>query len=144
MTKFVEYYRIWLIDEVEPEGGFWCYCGVDEEGYAHQLNFDYTDKDDMHVLIKYYFERDYKVEKIDGNQCNCVTEPTGHITEVAFADTPKDAPTRKDIQELLSYVSKYEQLKEVIQNMIDRLDEHGEILLRKDSIIVLALKEAIK
>lgn len=57
---------------------------------------------------------------------------------------PKDAPTKADIEELLSYVSKYDQLKKVIQNMVDRLDEGGEMTLTKDSIIVLALKAAIQ
>lgn len=41
-------------------------------------------------------------------------------------------------------LDKYHNLKEVIQNMIDRLDEGSEMTLTKDSIIVLALKEAIK
>lgn len=39
---------------------------------------------------------------------------------------------------------KYHNLKEVIQNILDRLDEGAELTLTKDSIIVLALKEAIK
>lgn len=39
---------------------------------------------------------------------------------------------------------KYHNPKEVIQNMIDRLDEGSEMTLTKDSVIVLALKEAIK
>ena len=75
---------------------------------------------------------------------NITQESAGRITQASFTDTPKDAPTKSDIQELLSYVSKYEQLKEVIKNMIDRLDEGSEMTLTKDSIIVLALKEAIK
>lgn len=41
-------------------------------------------------------------------------------------------------------LDKYHNLKEVIQNMIDRLDEGSEMTLTKDSIIVHALKEAIK
>ena len=41
-------------------------------------------------------------------------------------------------------LDKYHKLKEVIQNMVERLDEGGEMTLTKDSIIVLALKEAIK
>lgn len=41
-------------------------------------------------------------------------------------------------------LDKYHNLKEVIQNMIDRLDEGGEMTLTKDSIIVHCLKEAIK
>lgn len=41
-------------------------------------------------------------------------------------------------------LDKYQNLKEVIQNMVARLDEGSEITLTKDSIIVHALKEAIK
>lgn len=41
-------------------------------------------------------------------------------------------------------LDKYHNLKEVIQNMIDRLDECSEMTLTKDSIIVHALREAIK
>ena len=66
--------------------------------------------------------------------------------ETPYIETsqPKDAPTKADIEELLSYMTKYNQLKEVIQNMVDRLDEGGEMTLTQDSIIVLALKAAIK
>jgi len=144
MTQFEEYYRIWFADEVEPEGGLWIYYGVDKNRISYELNFDYTGKKDQLDSIDWYIENGYKIEKIDGNQCNCVTKPTERITQVAFTDTPKDAPTKADIDDLLSYVSKYEKLKEVIQNMVDRLDEGAEITLTKDSIIVLALKEAIK
>lgn len=46
--------------------------------------------------------------------------------------------------ELTQEALKFRQLKEVIENMIARLDEGSEMTLTKDSIIVLALKEAIK
>lgn len=69
---------------------------------------------------------------------NITQESAGNITQVAFADTPKEA------EYAIYYMKKYEQLKEVIQNMVDRLDEGSEMTLTKDSIIVLALKEAIK
>ena len=83
-------------------------------------------------------------QSLNRNECICDAIKDGRITQVDFVDTPKYAPTKSDIQELLSYVSKYEQLKEVIQNMVDRLDEGSEITLTKDSIIIHALKEAIK
>ena len=57
---------------------------------------------------------------------------------------PKDAPTKADVQELLSYMKKYSHIKELIENMVDRLDEGGEMTLTKDGIIVLVLKAAIK
>ena len=59
-------------------------------------------------------------------------------------DQPKDVPTKADIDELLSYASKYEELKEVIENMVARIDEGGELTLTKDSIIVHYLKESLK
>lgn len=65
-------------------------------------------------------------------------ESAGHITQVAFADTPKEADT------IIFYMKKYIELKEVIQNMIDRLDEGGEMTLTKYSFIVHCLREAIK
>lgn len=77
-------------------------------------------------------------------ECVCGAKASLSITQASFTDTPKDAPTKSDIQELLSYVSKYHKLKEVIQNIIDRLDEGSEMTLTKDSIIVHCLKEAIK
>lgn len=138
MTQFEKYYRIWFADEVEPAGGFWCYYGVDKNRMSYELNFDYTDKEHFIDSIDWYIENGYKIEQIDGNQCNCITEPTGHITQVAFADTPQEA------EQTIFYMKKYDQLKEVIENMVTRLDEGGEMMLTKDSIIVLALKEAIK
>lgn len=69
---------------------------------------------------------------------NITQESAGHITQVAFADTAKEADT------IIFYMKKYIELKEVIQNMIDRIDEGSEMTLTKDSIIVHCLKEAIK
>lgn len=56
-----------------------------------------------------------------------------------LAESFNEANTRLDRD-----LKKYIELKEVIQNMIDRLDEGGEMTLTKDNIIVLALKEAIQ
>lgn len=64
MTKFVKYYRIWLEDSVEPEGGSWCYCGMDKNRYLHQLNFDYTGKEDQLDTIDNYLKWGYKIEEI--------------------------------------------------------------------------------
>ena len=67
-----------------------------------------------------------------------LANPKGFITHVAFADS------KKDIEQVIFDMKKYIELKEVIKNMLDRLDEGAELTLTKDSIIVLALKEAIK
>ena len=69
---------------------------------------------------------------------NITQESAGRITQASFTDTPKEAEIA------IYYMKKYHNLKEVIQNMVCRLDEGGEMTLTKDSIIVLALKEAIK
>lgn len=71
-------------------------------------------------------------------KCACGAKASFRKAQVAFADTFEDA------EQIIFYMKKYEQLEEVIQNMIDRLDEGSEMTLTKDSIIVHALKEAIK
>lgn len=58
--------------------------------------------------------------------------------KVAFVDS------KKDIEQVIFDMRKYVRLKEVIENMVARLDEGAELTLTKDSIIVLALKEALK
>lgn len=54
---------MWLPDIVEPEGGTWCYMGMDEDGYMYQLNFNYKDKDDLDTYDT-YIEWGYKIEKL--------------------------------------------------------------------------------
>ena len=83
-------------------------------------------------------------EKVRQKHTGAASEYIGLTIKRNEQDQPKDGPTKKDMEELLSYASKYHNLKEVIQNMIDRLDEGSEITLTKDSIIVYALKEAIQ
>jgi hypothetical protein len=83
-------------------------------------------------------------EKVRQKHTGAASEYIGLTIKRNEQDQPKDGPTKKDMEELLSYASKYEQLKEVIQNMVARLDEGSEITLTKDSIIVHALREAIK
>ena len=51
--KYVKYYRMWLEDEVEPEGGTWCYMGMDEKGYLRQLNFAYQENEEPETLEQY-------------------------------------------------------------------------------------------
>ena len=61
--NYIAYYRMWLPDIVEPEGGTWCYMGMDEDGYMYQLNFNYKDKDDLDTYDT-YIEWGYKIEKL--------------------------------------------------------------------------------
>ncbi len=61
--KYTKYYRIWLEDTVEPEGGTWCYMGMDEKGYLRQLNFAYQEDDELDTLEQ-YLQWGYKIEEI--------------------------------------------------------------------------------
>jgi hypothetical protein len=54
--------RIWLEDSVEPEGGFWNYGTVDENGYFRQDGFDYTGKEDELILFQEFIDDNYKIE----------------------------------------------------------------------------------
>lgn len=83
-------------------------------------------------------------EKVHQKHTGAASEFIGLTVKREEQNQLKDAPTKAHIEELLSYASKYDQLKKVIQNMVDRLDEGGEMTLTKDSIIVLALKGAIQ
>lgn len=70
-------------------------------------------------------------QSLKATQCNCVT------------DVDYSEPQINDFL-IVDYIKKYHNLKEVIQNMVDRLEEGGEMTLKKDSIIVYCLREAIK
>jgi hypothetical protein len=61
--KYTAYYRIWLEDTLEPNGGFWCYMGMDEKGFLRQLNFAYKDNEEPDTLEQ-YLEWKYKIEKL--------------------------------------------------------------------------------
>ena len=41
---------MWLVDEGEPEGGFWCYMGADEKNFLYQLNGIYYEDDQPETL----------------------------------------------------------------------------------------------
>ena len=61
--KYVKYYRMWLEDKVEPEGGTWCYMGMDEDGYLRQLNLHDPYDDEPETLEK-YLQWGYKIEEL--------------------------------------------------------------------------------
>jgi hypothetical protein len=45
-------YRVWVVNHVEPAGGFWWY-GIDNgDGFLRQLNFDYTGREDQLVTLE--------------------------------------------------------------------------------------------
>lgn len=53
-------YKIWLIDTVEPEGGYWWYCFEDKKGYLRQVGFNYKDKGELDTL-QWYIDNDYEI-----------------------------------------------------------------------------------
>lgn len=53
--------RIWLEDEVQPQGGIWCYGYVNEQGlFCPDINDHPEDRD----TIEQYLEWGYKIEKL--------------------------------------------------------------------------------
>lgn len=61
--KYTKYYRMWLVDTVEPEGGIWCYMGMDERGYLHQLN-GFDEQDEELDTLEQYLQWGYKIEEL--------------------------------------------------------------------------------
>ena len=61
--KYIAYYRMWLEDTVEPEGGTWCYMGMDEDGYLRQLNL-HDPYDDEPETLEQYLRWGYKIEEL--------------------------------------------------------------------------------
>jgi hypothetical protein len=61
--KYTRYFRIWLEDKVEPEGGTWCYMGMDEKGFLWQLNFQYKENEQPETLEQ-YLRWGYKIQEI--------------------------------------------------------------------------------
>jgi hypothetical protein len=61
--KYVKYYRMWLEDTVEPEGGIWCYMGMTEDRLLWQLNGAYPDQEEPDTLEQ-YMEWGYKIEEL--------------------------------------------------------------------------------
>ena len=61
--KYVKYYRMWLEDKVEPEGGTWCYMATDEDGYLRQLNL-HDPYDDEPETLEQYLQWGYKIEEL--------------------------------------------------------------------------------
>lgn len=55
-------YKIWIIDNVEPEGGFWWNCFEDEKGFLRQVGFDYKDETELDTF-DWYIKNGYKIEK---------------------------------------------------------------------------------
>ena len=73
-------------------------------------------------------------------------KPVAVKLEAVFADSLQQLEA-KMTEQLVKYSHdsvRYGQLKEVIQSMLERLDEGQTIILTKDSLYVLALREGIK
>lgn len=61
--KFVKYYRMWIEDKVEPEGGFWLYMGTDEKNFLYQLNFPY-EKNFQPETLEQYLQWGYRIQEL--------------------------------------------------------------------------------
>jgi len=61
--EYVKYYRMWLEDKVEPNGGFWCYMGADDKNFLYQLNGIYYE-DDQPETLEQYLQWGYKIEEL--------------------------------------------------------------------------------
>jgi hypothetical protein len=53
-------YRVWLIDDVEEEGGSWWYCYLDQNECLQDEKYP----DDVPDTLEWYIENKYKVEEI--------------------------------------------------------------------------------
>lgn len=53
-------YRVWLEDSVEPDGGFWWHCMMDENGCLFDPNYPDEERD----TLQWYLDYGYKVEEI--------------------------------------------------------------------------------
>ena len=53
-------YRVWLDDSVEPEGGFWWDCYLDENGCLQDDKYP----DDLPDTPQWYIDHGYKVEEL--------------------------------------------------------------------------------
>lgn len=53
-------YKVWLEDSVEPEGGFWWYCLLDENNCLYDENYPNEERD----TVQWYIDNDYKVEEV--------------------------------------------------------------------------------
>ena len=61
--EYTKYYRMWLVDKVEPNGGTWCYMGMDQKGFLWQLNFPYKETEQAETLEQ-YLRWGYKIEEL--------------------------------------------------------------------------------
>lgn len=53
-------FRVWLEDSVEPEGGFWWNCVMDQNQFLFDPNFPDEERD----TLQWYIKNGYKVEEL--------------------------------------------------------------------------------
>lgn len=53
-------YRVWLEDSVEPEGGFWWHCLLDENNCLYDKNYP----DELRDSLDWFICNDYLVEEV--------------------------------------------------------------------------------
>ena len=54
--KYTKYYRMWLEDTVEPEGGTWCYMGADDKNFLWH--------NEQGETLEQYLQWGYKIEEL--------------------------------------------------------------------------------
>lgn len=53
-------YRVWLEDSVEPEGGFWWHCLIDENGCLYDESYPQEERD----TLEWFIDNGYKIEEL--------------------------------------------------------------------------------
>jgi hypothetical protein len=53
-------FRVWLEDSVEPEGGFWWNCVLDQNKCLFDPNYPNEERD----TLQWYIDNNYKVEEL--------------------------------------------------------------------------------
>jgi hypothetical protein len=64
--KFIKYFRIWIEKGKHPNGGFWCYMGMDEENFLWELNGNRESHfaDTVNATLEMWIEWEYKIEEL--------------------------------------------------------------------------------
>ena len=64
--KFIKHFRMWIEKSRHQDGGFWCYMGMDEDGYLWELNENRESymADKVNATLEQWIEWEYKIEQL--------------------------------------------------------------------------------